>query len=159
MYTKIEFRNNAATPVTLTLNNDMYPINEFEWEHDVRTSRRNKMQKTGSWPGMPYVGAALGHMRGEILAPDSSTFNTRKLALINAIFPNPTVQPTNYELGTLTLRLDGMSEDVSTLVGIDGDISIPSEGLSPARSPLQITWVAYAGYFTGVTSGNPYWIK
>lgn len=153
----VRFTNLAAA--TFDFNTDLVPLNHFEVEPNVRTSRRNKAQAHGTWPGHTYMGEALIHMEGQIFGTDSSDFNTRKLLMLSTIYPDPTAFITDYPLGTLTVQLTGMTETATADCTIDGPISTPMEGLSPSRCDLQITWVIFTGYFTGDTSGDPYWIQ
>lgn len=148
----------GGSPREIEFNTDQYPINTLEFEYDVRTTKTNRMQGHGAHPGRLYVGATLGHQEGQILAADSTEFTTLKFNILDTILPAPLDDPTFTPLGKLTIQLTGMSETASALTGIDGDISIPMQGLSPSRAPCNLTWLIYDA-FTGDTSGDPYWIK
>jgi hypothetical protein len=140
-------------------NTDINPLTEVNFEYDVRVTHRNKAQAHGSWPGHTFFGATLIHMTGELFGDDSSDFNANKFTLINTIMPDPLTFSADYPLGRVEIELDGMTEAAKADVSIDGDITLPIVGLSPGRAELQITWIAFSGYFIGVTSGDPYWLK
>lgn len=157
MLTKFDFVNNDGD--RQQFNTVTIPLNRCEFELEVRSSRRTKAQANGTWPGFTKIGACLVHMEGQIFGTDSADFNARKLALLDLILPDPILFNDEYPLGRLEVQLDGMTEYAKADVSIDGDITIPMEGLSPARAPLQITWVNFQGYFTGAASGRRYWLK
>jgi len=146
--------------VRVQFNTDNVPLKHVSFELNNRQTRRPKSQRHGEWPGRFYTGAILVHMDGDILEANSTDFTTTKLAIVNAILPDPTVFPvTDVKLGELQIKLTGMSEVAHADCTIDGDIDIPMEGLSPSHATIGITWVVPQGYFVGMTSGNPYYLK
>jgi hypothetical protein len=158
MIDQFDFVNNSE--VRISFNTVNVPLHHVQFEYANRQTRRTKSQRHGEWPGKFYTGGVLVHMDGEILEANSTDFNNTKLGIVNGILPDPTVFPvTDVKLGELQIKLTGMAEVAHADCTIDGDIDIPMEGLSPSRGSLSITWVVPQGYFIGMSSGNPYYLK
>ncbi len=158
MLDQFDFVNLSA--VRLQFNTDHIPLNHVQFEYANRQANRPKSQRAGDWPGKFVTGGILVHMDGQILEQNSVDFTATKLLIMNTILPNPTVVPAiDLVLGALEIKLTGMTEVAHANCSVDGDIDIPMEGLSPSRGSLSITWSVPQGYFTGMTTGNYYYLK
>lgn len=145
---------NAAGGSSIDINTAVYPLHEFSPEIDERTDDREKMQDDGLWPTFSYDGKMTIHMAGDILADDSTDFNTKRLALINVLRDYGT--PRQRKAGSLDVLFDGQSEHWKTDYRVDA-VTIPLTGASPAFAEFTITLVSFTPYFIGVTSSNKHY--
>lgn len=158
MLDKFEFHSSIGDVVIF--NDDYLPLRSVEFEVTTRTADRPFMQRHGMHQTYSYFGYLLIHTEGDIFAQNSTNFNTRKLLLLKKILganPDDAIQ-LNKVLGRLFIRLTGQTEDFTAAVTLDGFPTIPMDGLSPARSPYQITWKSFRPYMYGAKTGKTYWV-
>jgi hypothetical protein len=168
MLSKFQFAPNVAAMYTTTVVFDIgeapaggtgkLNITNLNFEYGRSNERRPKMELVGSWPGFNKINELLVHVDFDISGNDTTDFNLQKRRLTHAFSPaDPFATLVLQELGTLTMRFDGDTEDMSAVVTLDGDVTIPYVG--PAYSNAQLTFVIAQGYCIGVTSGNFYYPK
>lgn len=125
----------------IDFNEEHVPFNEFTTEVNVRNTDKDKSQEHGIYPGNTYLGRRLFHCSGDLLENTSADYWNRRRRFIRACMPRPHL---GYkEIGTLNLRLTGMSEDVSALCTLDGYPEMPLAALSPSAGKYQVNFKAF----------------
>jgi hypothetical protein len=139
---------------TVTLNDLVYPVREFDVETLIDVRDYKKMAQPGEWSVYAYPGAMTIHCEGSILGTSSSDYVTKRLALLDAILP-PIATLTSRIHGTVRIQMDGWTETADAEVIVTQQ-SIPMKANYPAISDFMITWKAFLPYFEGNTSSTKY---
>ena len=155
MLTSLYF--NSVGGAEYELNNDIAPMNLFDPQVAQRVvTDRDKMQAHGTWPTFSYRGGMEIHCEGALLADDSGDYNTKRLALVTALFGDPDDAVTERKLGDLVPTFDDQDEAWTTEVTINA-FSAPLTGASPGYTLYLVTFFSWTPYFTGVDSNNKYY--
>lgn len=138
----------------ITLNNDTYPLDEFDItpEYDVKAIK--KPRAAGEWPTFVYPGAMTIVARGAILGSSSSDCGTKRNTLIEGAGPILGTQTIRRHV-RIRIQMDWMTEKAEAeccLVARE----FPLRALSPGVAEFMCTWKSWLPYFIGLTSGTPY---
>lgn len=159
MLTKCDFLNKDGV-TTYSLNSDIAPLTAFEPTVTERTQTdRNKSQQSGVYATQSLRGALEIHVEGDLFGDDTTSYFTRRRALLAALFGDPNVPDvlTDMKYGTLIVHFDGETEDWQTDVTITL-FSAPILALNWARTSYAITFVSWTTWLIGSTSGNKYYL-
>lgn len=156
MLDKVDFRN--INGEIWHFNTADCPLHDFSIDYDVRPEgeEQNRMQEDGIWPHYTYVGKALVHLEGAILADTTADYVTKAMNINRIILPIPKQRQTVRKLGDLIMRYTGMTEDMIASCGLDGSPLMPKAANFPTVSEFTITFKIFDGYFVGVATGNYY---
>lgn len=156
MIEQCDFTNNDGQ--TVNFNTATMPLRHFVVSADIRRQEREKSQFPGIWPAKTYIGRCSIQMEGDLLFDDSSSYIAARLDMLRKILPYPATIVSQRKLGYLTVKYSGMSEACRNDVTIDGYPELPMEALYPSVTAYMITWIGFAPYFTGVSSGTYYYL-
>src|SRR5215831_10733194 len=110
MITSCRF-DNRLPGLSYSFNTDVAPLHDFDVVVQERNATdRNKGQQHGVWPTYSYMGGMEIHIEGDLLADDSDDFVVKKIALINALRPDPNLPVTDRSHGTFVVRFDNTTE-------------------------------------------------
>lgn len=135
------FDNVNGSSFVFNDNANIAPLREFTTEVDDRFTERQKSQQHGIYPANTLWGKRLFHLTGDLNAPDSATYITRRLAMVNAILPRP--QTGTKKAGDLSLLFTGMTETLTSECTLDGYPELPMQALSPGRTSFLINFKSF----------------
>lgn len=143
-----------ATGGSITLNDLVYPVHQFDVETMIDNRDAKKMAQPGEWPVYAYPGSMTIHCEGRILGASSSDYVTKRLALLDAILP-PIATLTSRIHGTVRIQMDGWAETADAEVIVTQQ-SVPMRAMYPSISDFMITWKAFLPYFEGNSTLTKY---
>lgn len=159
MLTKCDFINVDGVS-TYSLNDVKSPLNTFDVQVANRTETgRNKMEQHGVNSTIASVRGGMEiHVEGSLFAETSSAYATERKALVKALFgdPNTPVTLTDRTNGTLTIRVDGETEDWEAYCAVTV-FQAPMKGNFPALTDYLVTFFSWEPWFTGSSSGDKYY--
>lgn len=126
---------------TFNDNANIAPLREFTSEVDDRFTERQKSQQHGIYPASTLWGKRLFHLTGDLNAPDSATYMTRRMAMVSAVMPRP--QLGKKKVGDLVMLFTGMTENLTSEVTLDGYPELPMQALSPGRTSYLINFKSF----------------
>lgn len=136
----------------LKLNNDIWPLKNFEVEVNMRGERIDRMEEPGEWPTRTQVGAALIHCGGDVLKNTSDDYITERMRAINILVPAGVIEQ-ERKMGTLTLLYNNFEPLINDCT-LDGYPSLPMQALYPSVTEYSITFRVFAGYMIGRNTGR-----
>lgn len=134
--------------VSLTFNDNQIPFKRFTTEVEWRQEEVPKGQESGLWGSRPFMGKRVFRVEGDILRDTSTQYIQKRLDMLKMFDPDPRLDV----IGRLDIQFTGMSELLTSEVGLEGYPELPIDALSPSRGEFMIAWKSNDPYLYGPES-------
>jgi hypothetical protein len=133
-------------------------VSAWEPAHEARGEPRPRMQGHGSNPRVPFWGELPIHQEGWLIAStEGSALIARRDAFSHALIGDLTLPSTLPRSGTLTIKLEGWSENASQAVIVEhAEAHLRVDAGTRRGSPYMVDWILCTPYFVGASSGSAY---
>lgn len=143
----VQFWDGIGAMAGIALNDDIYPVNNFSTNVDIRNNEYEQSQRHKYYESNMMFGKRTINISGDILGNSSAEYIANRLMFSKYFIP---ADESNYPVGTLRGLFTGYPEPLDIDCTLDSWPEMPLQSKSPFAGPYNLTLKALYPAFQGI---------